>query len=114
MPTISSHVLNSEDGTHVPGLTITLTYLKDDRNKEIIFSNKTDKGGRLSESFSLDLSDNKVFELEFKISDLFPKKEKGIYCSDLTFRLSLNSPEEKFHIPVIISRHGASTWWSGE
>ena len=55
-----------------------------------------------------------VFELEFKISDLFPKKEEGIYCNDLIFRISLNSTEEKFHIPVIISRHGASTWWSGE
>ena len=114
MPTISSHVLNSENGTHVSDLTITLSHLKEDAKKEIIFSSKTDKGGRLSESFSIDLSKDKVFELEFKISDLFPKKEEGIYCNDLIFRISLNSKEEKFHIPVIISRHGASTWWSGE
>ena len=47
------------------------------------------------------------------LSHLFPKKEAGIYCNDLIFRIYLNSREEKFHIPVIISRHGASTWWSG-
>ena len=56
MPTISSHVLNSENGTHVSDLTITLIHLKEDAKKEIIFSRKTDKGGRLSESFSIDLS----------------------------------------------------------
>ena len=114
MPTISSHVLNSENGTHVSDLTITLTQLKENGKKETIFSNKTDKGGRLSESFSIDLSNDKVFELKFKISDLFPNKKEGIYCNDLIFRISLNSREEKFHIPLIISRYGASTWWSGE
>ena len=81
MPTISSHVLNSENGTHVSDLSITLNHLKEDGKKEVIFSSKTDKGGRLSESFAIDLSEDKIFELEFKISDLFPKKEEGI-CNE--------------------------------
>ena len=41
MPSISTHVLNSENGTHVAGLTVTLTHIKPDGAKKNIFSNKT-------------------------------------------------------------------------
>jgi 5-hydroxyisourate hydrolase-like protein (transthyretin family) len=114
MPTISSHVLNAEDGTHVSGLTITLYSLKNNSNREVVFKKKTDHGGRLNEIFLLEVTENDLFELEFKVSDIFKEKSMGIHCSDLIFRISMKSPAEKFHIPVIISKHGASTWWSGE
>ena len=44
MPSISTHVLNSENGTHVAGLTVTLTHIEPDGAKKNIFSNKTDVG----------------------------------------------------------------------
>ena len=47
MPSISTHVLNSENGTLVAGLTVTLTHIGPDREKGEIFSNKSDEGGRL-------------------------------------------------------------------
>ena len=39
MPSISTHVLNSENGTHVAGLTVTLTLIRPDGAKKKIFSN---------------------------------------------------------------------------
>ena len=39
MPSISTHVLNSENGTHVAGLTVTLTYIEPDGGRKKIFSN---------------------------------------------------------------------------
>ena len=112
MPSISTHVLNSENGTHVAGLTVTLTHTKADGVKEKIFSNKTDSGGRLLEKIDRPLTINEVFEIEFKLSDIHIKK-KGIYCSDIIYRVSFSSENETFHIPIIVSQHGASTWWSG-
>ncbi len=38
MPSISTHVLNSENGTHVAGLTVTLTHIEPDGAKNNIFS----------------------------------------------------------------------------
>ena len=113
MPSISTHVLNSENGTHVAGLTVTLTLIGLDGAKKKIFSIKTDAGGRLLEDFDSPLTSNEVFEIEFKLSDIHMKK-KGIYCRDIIFRVSLSSENEKFHIPIIVSQNGASTWWTGE
>ena len=113
MPSISTHVLNSENGTHVAGLTVTLTHIESDGAKKNIFSSKTDAGGRILENFDFPLTSNEIFELEFKLSDIHMKK-KGIYCSDIIFRVSFSSENEKFHIPIIVSQNGASTWWSGE
>ena len=113
MPSISTHVLNSENGTHVAGLTVTLTHIEPDGTKKNIFSSKTDTGGRLLEDFDFPLTSNEIFEIEFKLSDIHIKK-KGIYCSDIIFRVSFSSENEKFHIPIIVSQNGASTWWSGE
>ena len=113
MPSISTHVLNSENGTHVTGLTVTLTLIGPDGANKKIFSNKTDAGGRLLEYFDFPLTSNEIFEIEFKLSDIHMKK-KGIYCRDIIFRVSFSSENEKFHIPIIVSQNGASTWWSGE
>ena len=113
MPSISTHVLNSENGTHVAGLTVTLKHIDPDGAKKNIFSNKTDTGGRLLEDFDFPLKSNEIFEIEFKLSDIHMKK-KGIYCRDIIFRVSFSSENEKFHIPIIVSQNGASTWWSGE
>ena len=113
MPSISTHVLNSENGTHVAGLTVTLTLIRPNGAKKKIFSNKTDTGGRLLEDFDFPLTSNEIFEIEFKLSDIHIKK-KGIYCRDIIFRVSFSSDNEKFHIPIIVSQNGASTWWTGE
>ena len=112
MPSVSTHVLNSENGTHVSGLTVTLTHVQTDGIRKIIFSNKTDTGGRLVENFDFPLINEEFFEIEFKLSDIHIKK-KGIYCSDIIFRVSFSSENEKFHIPIIVSQNGASSWWSG-
>ena len=112
MPSVSTHVLNSENGTHVSGLTVTLTHVQSDGIRKIIFSNKTDTGGRLVENFDFPLINEEFFEIEFKLSDIHIQK-KGIYCSDIIFRVSFNSENEKFHIPIIVSQNGASSWWSG-
>ena len=112
MPSVSTHVLNSENGTHVSGLTVTLTHVQSDGIRKIIFSNKTDTGGHLVENFDFPLINEEFFEIEFKLSDIHIKK-KGIYCSDIIFRVSFSSENEKFHIPIIVSQNGASSWWSG-
>ena len=113
MPSISTHVLNSEKGTHVAGLTVTLTHFEVDGVRKKIFSNKTDASGRLVQNFDFSLKGNEIFEIEFKLSDIHNKK-KGVYCNDIIFRVSLSSEHEKFHIPIIVSQHGVSSWWSGE
>ena len=111
MPSISTHVLNSENGTHVAGLTVTLTYIEPDGGRKKIFSNKTDTGGRLVQNFDFFLQAMKFLRLNLNYRIFIIK---SIYNNDIIFRVSLSSENEKFLIPIIVSQHGVSTWWSGE
>ena len=56
------------------GLTVTLTHVQSDGIRKIIFSNKTDTGGRLVENFDFPLINEEFFEIEFKLSDIHIKK----------------------------------------
>ena len=100
MPSISTHVLNSENGTHVAGLTVTLTYIEPDGGRKKIFSDKTDTGGRLVQNFNFILTSNEIFEIEFKLSDIHNKK-KGIYCNDIIFRVSFSSENVYMYIEIV-------------
>ena len=60
MPSISTHVLNSENGTHVAGLTVNLTHIGPDGAKKTMFSEKTDAGGRILENFDFPLKSNET------------------------------------------------------
>ena len=75
MPSISTHVLNSENGTHVAGLTVTLTHIDPDGAKKNIFSNKTDTGGRLLENFDFPLINEEFLRLNLNYQIFILKKK---------------------------------------
>ena len=68
MPTISSHVLNSENGTHVSDLSITLSHLKEDGKKEHI-KDVASYGTSLTRGIDLAKEGNKPFAINVNISD---------------------------------------------
>jgi len=53
MATLSSHILNSVDGTHASGVEIIIYQINSSGGKKIFFETKTDEGGRILEDFEL-------------------------------------------------------------
>ena len=47
MATLSTHTLNSVDGTHAGGISVTLTRIDADGRRTELFRQATDEGGRL-------------------------------------------------------------------
>ena len=54
MATLTTHTLNSVDGTHADGIPVSLFRLEADGSRTELFKSATDDGGRLSQEVALD------------------------------------------------------------
>ena len=110
MATLSSHLLNSVNGTHASNVDIIIYQIKSNGEKKVFYETKTDAGGRLLKEFNLNDEDCKSdYEMVCKTGDYF-SQEKVV--SEITIKFKMKDPKKKYHIPIIISPNGYSTWWS--
>ena len=110
MATISSHLLNSVDGTHASGVKAIIYQINSSGNKKIFLETKTDEGGRILKDFELSDDDCKCdYEMICKTADYFSEKK---IISEIIIKFKMENPKKKYHIPIIISPNGYSIWWS--
>ena len=57
MATLSSHLLNSVDGTHASGFKVIIHQINSSGDKVIFFETETDEGGRILKDFELSKDD---------------------------------------------------------
>ena len=110
MATISSHLLNSVDGTHANGVKVTIYQINSSGEKKIFFETETDEGGRILKDFELS-NDDCICEYEMvcKTADYFSEKK---VVSEIIVKFKMEDPKKKYHLPIIISPNGYSIWWS--
>ena len=110
MAILSSHLLNSVNGTHASGVKIIVHQIKKSGQKIIFFESETDKGGRILKDFELSNDDCRCdYEMICKIADYFSKKK---IVSEIIIKFKMEDPKKKYHLPIIISPNGYSIWWS--
>ena len=110
MAILSSHLLNSVNGTHASGVKIIIFQIKKSGEKNIFFETKTDLGGRIMKDFELSNDDCKCeYEMICKTADYFLEKK---IISEIIIKFKMEDPKKKYHIPIIISPNGYSIWWS--
>lgn len=112
--TISSHILDAVTGTHVAAVTVTLACLKSDGTHEVIFSTATDAGGRISKQIDLAHSDMQArYEMIFATGPHWRKQDDGgQIMQEIVLRFLMPDHHGSYHMPIIISPHGYSLWWS--
>ena len=110
MATLSSHLLNSVNGTHASGVKVIINQIKSSGEKVIFFESETDNGGRILKDFDLSKDDcNCDYEMVCKIADYFSEKK---IVSEIIIKFRMDDPKKKYHLPIIISPNGYSIWWS--
>ena len=110
MAILSSHLLNSVNGTHANGVKIIIYQIKKSGEKNIFFETKTDLGGRILKDFELSDDDCTCdYEMICKTADYFLEKK---IISEIIIKFKMENPKKKYHIPIIISPNGYSIWWS--
>ena len=110
MATLSSHLLNSVDGTHANGVKVIINQINLSGEKIIFFETETDNGGRILKDFNLSENDCKCdYEMICKTSEYFSEKK---IVSEIIIKFRMEDPKKKYHLPIIISPNGYSIWWS--
>ena len=110
MATLSSHLLNSVDGTHASGVKVIIYQINSSGNKIIFCETETDKDGRILKDFELSNDDCTCdYEMVFRTSEYFSKKR---IISEIIIKFKMENPKKKYHLPIIISPNGYSIWWS--
>ena len=110
MVTLSSHLLNSVDGTRACGVKVIINQINSSGEKVIFFESETDNGGRILKDFDLSKDDcNCDYEMVCKTADYFSEKK---IVSEIIIKFRMEDPKKKYHLPIIISPNGYSIWWS--
>ena len=113
MAELTTHILNGLDGTHADGVRIELIH-HDSSNR--VFDTRTDDGGRLSVNIPADQIDTQSrYDLVIHTGEYWasrmPASEQII--DPIVLRFAMADANARYHMPVIISPHGYSTWKSG-
>ena len=110
MATLSSHLLNSVNGTHASNVDIIIYQIKSNGEKKIFYETKTDSGGRLLKEFNLNDEDCKSqYEMVCKTGNYFSEKK---IISEINIKFQMEDQNKKYHIPIIISKNSYTVWWS--
>jgi len=110
MATLSSHLLNSVNGTHASGVSVVINQIKPSGDKKIFFETKTDESGRILKDFELTSEDCACdYEMVCKTADYF--LEKNI-VTEIIIKFKMEDPKKKYHLPIIMSPNSYTIWWS--
>lgn len=115
MATISSHVLDSVIGTHASGIRIECFRLTG--SKEKLFDVIANEEGRIAVPIEIDSADDHAqYELVFHSAAYFdaqPTTPKARQIMNVVVvRIVIPNPQEKIHIPLVLSPHSYTIWWS--
>ncbi|UCH38681.1 MAG: hydroxyisourate hydrolase [Gammaproteobacteria bacterium] len=114
MATVSSHILDSVIGTHAAGIRCQLFLLGEP--KQLLFDVNANDEGRIAETVSIDETKRGAeFELVIHGADYFAGRGHGddTIVETVVIRFTIDDDNRRYHLPVMLSPHSYSTWWSG-
>jgi len=110
MAILSTHLLNSVNGTHAIGVKIIISQINSSGKKNNFYEGVTDNSGRILQDFDLSNDDCACdYEMICKTSEYFSEKK---IISEIVIKFRMEDPKKKYHLPIIISPNGYSIWWS--
>jgi 5-hydroxyisourate hydrolase len=117
MALITSHTLNSVDGTHAGNIGVALIRIYQSGERETLLNTSTDDGGRFSENISLSVEEcDARYELVFQIGEYFESQNLPIpgmkVMQEIVIRFAMPDPYGKYHMPLMLSPNSYSVWFS--
>lgn len=116
MTIISSHVLDSVTGSPAKYIRIECVQLLADGGRKGLFNTVADDQGGIHETIVAPADNQTRYELIFHSAEYFysqpgPPPPDQI-MPEVVVRFLISGNKEKVHIPVMLSPHSYSTWWS--
>lgn len=115
MATVSSHILDSVSGKSAVAIRGQLFRLEGEAARHLVFDVVADDEGRIAESVDIDDSNRgSEFELVFHGRDYFAGQSLAVdsMVNTVVIRFVMDDNARRYHLPVMLSPHSYSTWWS--
>ncbi len=111
---LTTHVLDTALGLPASGMHIDLFYLDGDRHIFIRSLVTNDDGRTDSPILPSDEFRQGVYELVFKAGDYLqenaPAQDTPLFLSDIPIRFGMNDLDAHYHVPLLLSPFGYSTY----
>jgi len=118
MAIISSHVLDSVIGTHAAGIRVQCFDRTTVEKTIPVFDVIASDEGRISEPVEVNNTDQSEYDVVFHSAAYYNSlqlPDDGVQIlKTIVVRIALPDPEEKYHLPIMLSPHSYSVWWSGK
>jgi 5-hydroxyisourate hydrolase len=115
MAVLSSHTLNSVDGTHAGGIRIEVIRIDPAGARTRLLDTATDEGGRFQETIA-DPDPASRYEMVLHTGLYFAGRgilAAGLHILDeVVIRFAMPDPDARYHIPLMLAPNSYSVWWS--
>jgi len=115
MTVVSSHILDSVTGASAAAIRARLFHCHGDAGKTLVFDVFADTDGRVCESVDSG-TDGGDYELILHSADYFsrsmPDMDDPSIVQTVVVRFTMPAAATRCHIPVMLSPHSYSVWWS--
>ena len=115
MATLTTHTLNSVDGTHAGLVGVYLFRVTPDGTRLTVFEAATDAGGRLSQRIApAEVNSTADYELVFQTGDYFATRGLPLtglrIHKEVVIRFCMPDPDAAYHMPLVMAPNGYSVW----
>jgi 5-hydroxyisourate hydrolase len=115
MSEISTHILDSITGRSAVGIRVQLLRLSRNGNPDTVFDVASNEEGRVLQFVDV-AEEGEQFELIFHSADYFASTLAGFSedqnVNEVIVRFSMKDREKKYHVPLVLSPHSHTVWWS--
>ena len=117
MSELSSHILDAVNGKSAVGIRVQLVRLVSDSEKETVFDVRSDEQGRIAETVDfLQEGTEQQFEMVLDVHTYFDEEhqidESAQHVKQVVIRFSMVERQKRYHIPIVLSPHSYTVWWS--
>ncbi|WP_174733450.1 hydroxyisourate hydrolase [Mesobacillus harenae] len=112
---LTTHVLNLSQGKPAAGVTLELWMLDSEGQYELVEASCTNSDGRVDEPLlKEDTMKKGIYEIRFYVGDYYRKlgvsSEEPLFLDCVPIRFGLSEPNSHYHVPLLISPGGYSTY----
>jgi 5-hydroxyisourate hydrolase len=107
---ITTHVLDTNLGKPAVGVAVLLYKLDADKQYQRIAAGETNKDGRIVDWMEGQQREAGIYRIEFATDPYFEKQGKSCFFPTVTFDFRIENPEEHYHVPLLVSAFGISTY----
>ena len=111
MSPITTHVLDTSQGCPGANILVRLEQHEKDGSWLDVSSGTTDSDGRILDLLSEeDVLDAGIYQMIFEIAPYFENQGISFFYPEIEIRFLLSHPEQHYHIPLLLSPFGYSTY----